>query len=138
MSHFEIFGSYLVGNLVLLMVLTVAVIRFRFTNNVSLGDGGDGALSQRIRAHGNFVEFAPLHLIAMLSMMQLGTSSLMLHVVGAAFLVGRVLHGWGITRPDASNLARQLGTILTLLSFLIAIVYLIVLIVSSRGSYGIG
>ena len=137
MSHFEIFGSYLVGNLVLLMVLTVAVIRFRFGNRISIGDGGESVLAHRVRAHGNFVECAPLHLIAMLSMMQLGTSSLMLHVVGASFLVGRVLHAWGITRPDASNLARQIGTVLTLLSFVIAIVYLVLLIVSSRGSYGI-
>ena len=137
MSHFEIFGLYLIANLVLMMVLTVAIIRFRMNNAVSLGDGGSPVLHGRVRAHGNFVENAPLHLLALISMTQLGTSSLMLHVVGGTFIVGRVLHAWGITRERNANLPRQIGVVLTLVSFAVAIAYIAFLVLQSRGSYGI-
>lgn len=138
MSHFEIFGTYLVLNLLLLVVLTVGVIRIRFADRISMGDAGRADLQAASRAHGNFIENAPFVLIGMLSMMQLGTSSLMLHVVGALFLAARVLHAFGITRPNSANPARQLGTVLTLLTYAVLIVYLIVLITTSRGSYGLG
>ena len=137
MSHFEIFGLYLVLNLILMMVLIIGIIRFRMTNAVSMGDGGSPVLRGRVRAHGNFVEHAPLHLLALISMTQLGTSSLMLHVVGATFISGRVLHAYGITRERNANLPRQIGVVLTLLSFAVAIAYIAFLILQSRGSYGI-
>ena len=138
MSHFEIFGLYLVLYLILLLVLLFGVIRIRLSGGVSIGDGGRADLINAQRAHGNFIENAPFVLFGMVSMMQLGTSSLMLHVVGATFLVARILHGWGITRENNANKARQIGTLLTLLVYLILIVTLVVLLIQSRGSYGVG
>jgi len=137
MSHFEIFGIYLVLNLILFLCLTFYIIRFRFGNSISVGDGGSTVLLHRIRAQGNYIENAPLHLIGLISMMQLGTSSLMMHVVGAMFIIGRILHAIGITRTDATNKMRQGGVVLTLLSFMILIVYLSLLLVKSFGSYGV-
>ena len=137
MSHFEIFGAYLVALLVLLLILFIGVVRIRLSGVASLGDGGDPALIRAIRAHGNFVENAPFVLIGMLSMMQLGTSSLMLHVVGATFLVSRILHAVGIYQDTPAPRPRQIGTVLTLLTYIILIVYIAVLVFSSRGSYGI-
>lgn len=137
MSLFEIFGLYLVLNLILLLALLIGVIRIRFSNRISTGDGGRQDLLNASRAHGNFIENAPFVLIGMISMMQLGTGPLMLHVVGATFIVARVLHAYGITREDNSNRARQLGTVLTLLVYVILVFTLIFLLLQSRASYGI-
>ena len=137
MSLFEIFGLYLVLNLILLLALLIGVIRIRFSNRISTGDGGRQDLLNASRAHGNFIENAPFVLIGMISMMQLGTGPLMLHVVGATFIVARVLHAYGITREDNSNRARQLGTVLTLLVHVILVFTLIFLLLQSRASYGI-
>ena len=137
MSLFEIFGLYLVLYLLLLLVLVFGVIRLRLGGKVSLGDGGRTDLMAASRAHGNFVENAPFVLIGMISMMQLGTSALMLHVVGATFLVARILHAFGITRENSAHIARRIGMTLTLLVYILLVIYLGVLILQSRGSYGI-
>ena len=137
MSLFEIFGVYLLLNLVLLLGLLFGVIRIRFTKRISMGDGGRADLLNASRAHGNYVENAPFVLLGMISMMQLGTSPLMLHVVGATFFVARLLHAFGITRENNAGRPRQIGTVLTLLTYVILIVYLAFLLIQSRGSYGI-
>ena len=137
MSHFEIFGVYLVINLILLLVLLFGVIRIRFTKGVSLGDGGRADLVRAGRAHGNFVENAPFALLGMISMMQLGTSSLMLHVVGATFTLGRILHAIGMYQDNPAPKPRQIGTLLTLLTYLVLIIYLALLLFRSFGSYGV-
>jgi len=137
MSHFESFGLYLILSLILLLILTFGVIRLRFSQKVSLGDGNNPAVIRASRAHGNFVETTPFALLGMLSMMQLGTSSLMLHVVGATFICGRVLHAIGMYQDNPAPKARQIGMMLTLLTFIILIAYLTFLIIQSRGSYGV-
>jgi len=137
MSHFEIFGLYFVLNLILLLVLFTGVIRIRLSGVASLGDGDHPPLIRAIRAHGNFVENAPFVFIGMMSLMQLGTSSLMLHVVGGTFTLSRILHARGMYQDAPVPNARRIGTILTLLTYIILIAYIGFLIFASRGSYGI-
>jgi uncharacterized membrane protein YecN with MAPEG domain len=137
MSLFEIFGFYLILNLMLLLGLIIGVVRIRFSKGVSLGDGGRADLMRASRAHGNFVENTPFALIGMISLMQLGTSPMMLHVVGATFTVGRIFHAIGMYQDNPAPKPRQIGTVLTLLTYLILIIYLIVLLIRSFGSYGV-
>ena len=48
---------------VILIVLALRVIGARRSRRVAIGDGADDDLARRIRAHGNFTEYAPLALV---------------------------------------------------------------------------
>ena len=48
---------------VLHVIFTLRVGGYRFSNNISLGDGGDKELLNRIRGHGNFIEQVPIALV---------------------------------------------------------------------------
>jgi len=94
-------------------------------SKVSVGDGGDSALLGKIRAQGNFVENAPLILIAMIAMASLSASPLALHFVGAVFTVGRLFHAHGITRPNHNGVGRMIGAISVLVALLAAAGYIV-------------
>ncbi|WP_198403465.1 MAPEG family protein [Celeribacter ethanolicus] len=47
----------------LYLSLSIHVIKQRLNIGQGLGDGGDDTLNRRIRAHGNFNEYAPLTLV---------------------------------------------------------------------------
>ena len=100
------------------LVLTVRVIRGRFENGVSLGDGGKAVMQRRIRAHGNFAEYVPLVLILMGLIELAGGNRTVLAASGAALVVGRVLHAIGIEIPKAPNNYRLAGGMITFLLIL--------------------
>ncbi len=79
---------------------------------VSIGDGGNEMLIRRMRAHANFVEYAPF-IIILIGLLEFSTgTSLWLWVASALFLVARVAHPLGM---DGLPVGRMLGTLLTLL-----------------------
>ncbi|ATQ44019.1 MAPEG family protein [Caulobacter mirabilis] len=82
------------------LVLWVSVTKTRSKLNVSIGDAGDPDLHERIRRHGNFVEWVPMILILMALAEGQGAGPLWLHAAGALTVVGRVLHPIGL-RADA-------------------------------------
>jgi len=100
----------------LFLVLTVRVGMFRVKNSISIGDGKNDEMLHRIRAHANFTEYVPLALILILFTEILATDSTIVHALGAALLVGRVLHAYGLS----SNIMRPrlIGQTLTMLSLL--------------------
>jgi uncharacterized membrane protein YecN with MAPEG domain len=51
---------------VLHVIFTLRVGGYRFRSRISLGDGGDTELRNRIRAHGNFIEQVPIALLLLL------------------------------------------------------------------------
>jgi uncharacterized membrane protein YecN with MAPEG domain len=95
----------------LLIALSVRVIAVRRRAGVALGDGGDAALSRRIRAHGNFIEYVPLALLLMLLMEMLGLPAWLLHALGIGLLGGRLVHAWSLSA--ASITGRVAGMMLT-------------------------
>lgn len=98
----------------LFIFLSFRVSKHRLAGHVSLGDGDNPELAQAIRAHGNFAEYVPLALILLgLAEAQGAASGLVLHALGAGLLLGRVLHAWGISQPNAVHNARKLGIALT-------------------------
>jgi uncharacterized protein len=94
----------------LYMILLLRIVRMRFSQRVSLGDGGNEELQKRIRAHGNFAEYVPMLLILMGLVELAGASKQMLGLVGAAMVLFRISHVIGIHRP-APNLFRVVGTV---------------------------
>lgn len=96
--------------------LTIYVIRGRFTYRVSLGDGGHPDMEKRIRAHGNFSEFAPLGLILLFLVDYAQYSSFIVHAIGILLVLGRMLHAWGIL---CGTQGRQAGMAMTLVTLII-------------------
>jgi uncharacterized protein len=94
--------------------LAAQVIRARYRTRTAVGSGGDPGLERAIRAHANFAEYVPLILVLLLMAELQGAASWLLHLLGAALLVGRALHGYGISRTDEVLAFRSSGVILTL------------------------
>jgi uncharacterized membrane protein YecN with MAPEG domain len=95
----------------ILVVLSARVIAVRRRLRIAVGDAGDDMLARRIRAHGNFTEYVPLALILMLAGEVAGAPDWMLHVLGAALVVGRVTHAWSLSAHSIPG--RTIGMVLT-------------------------
>lgn len=105
------------------LMMSAYVIKGRFKNKVSLGDGGNNDMQKRVRVHGNFAEYVPFALVLLFLMEYNGASNLSIHVLGIILIVARLLHPIGlITKEGASNW-RAGGTILTFLVLLISALY---------------
>ena len=85
-------------------VLSWRVVQVRQKAQVSLGDGGDALLLQRIRAHANFAEYVPICLIllAAIEVSSLAVSP-MLVVAGLGLVVVRVAHAIGMAKDGANR-----------------------------------
>jgi uncharacterized membrane protein YecN with MAPEG domain len=91
-------------------VLAAHVVPLRMRHRVGIGDGGQPTLARAIRAHGNFIEHAPLLLlIAQLSRALPATG---LHAAGAVIVIGRALHACGLSQTAGTARCRSLGTAL--------------------------
>lgn len=90
--------------------LALRIVLGRVRGKVMIGDGGDSRLVAGMRAQANFVEYAPFVLILMGLIKLGGGSAFWLWVLGGAFIVARIGHGWGMMRP-APNIGRAGGAI---------------------------
>jgi len=79
------------------LVLSVRVIAARRGRRIAYGDAGDVAVQGRIRAQGNFAEYVPFTLLLMMMAELTGAAGWALHLVGLILLVGRGLHGLGLS-----------------------------------------
>ena len=95
--------------------LGMRVSQLRIRDKVAIGDGGNARIAARMRAHANFVEYVPTFLI-LLGLVELarGTQT-WLWAVGILFVLGRLMHPFGMDRP-APNLLRMGGTAITWLT----------------------
>lgn len=97
----------------LLLVLGLVVVRLRRRHNVLTGDGGRDDLARAMRVQANFVEYVPLTLL-LLFMLELSRQPFwLLHLLGAALFIGRVLHAWGYLLTPRLSFGRAVGICLT-------------------------
>ena len=100
--------------------------RMRVAHKVSIGDGGHEPLITRMRAQANFVEYTPFFLI-LLGLIELAIGSqIWLWIVAILFILGRIVHMFGMDQPPPSRL-RMAGIIVTMLSLLGLALYAIAL-----------
>lgn len=109
----------------LLIVLSLRVAFARLGRRIPLGSGEDRDLERRMRAHGNFSEYAAFALLQLALLETLGTAPLLLHLNGAVFTVGRVLHAWGLSRRSGASPGRMAGIVLSWVAILIMAVMLL-------------
>ena len=103
---------------VLLMLLVSAG---RVTFKTGLGDGGNEALSRRIRMHGNLTENAPLFLI-LLGLVELsGVWPHLVLLLGPLVVVLRLCHAYGLSMNfgPGPNAFRAIGAGGTTLSIIV-------------------
>jgi uncharacterized membrane protein YecN with MAPEG domain len=113
------------------LLLTLRVVQERHDTKVSLGDGGDPTLQRRIRGHANFAEYVPLALL-LLAILELSRFSLyVIHALGLALLLGRVLHGYAFAFRTEFRFGVFWGVLLTVV--VLAIEALLCLYQAYRG-----
>ena len=100
------------GVFITFMVLHIATLRRRF--RVGIGDGGERKLALAVRAHGNAVETIPVALVLLLILELNKGEPAVLHAFGAALIIGRFLHAFGLSRHIGISFGRFWGTIITL------------------------
>lgn len=104
-------------NLLLLVILAFNVSGARRRHKVALGDGGNPAVLQVIRAHGNAAEYIPAGIVglALLSILE-PVSALMIQGLGGLFTAGRVLHAIGLSTSSGPSPGRVGGMLATWLA----------------------
>jgi hypothetical protein len=92
---------------------------------IPLGDGGNPELIVKNRRHMNAVENVPLALI-LLALVELnGAPKPWIHVMGAALLVARIVHPFGLKIDNMNEPARIFGAAVTALVMVAAAAVLI-------------
>jgi uncharacterized membrane protein YecN with MAPEG domain len=89
--------------------LTINVIVNRARSGIDAGDGGVAKLAQAIRAHGNFVEQAPLALIVIALAEAAGGRAFVVHILGAALAAARLASAYALNRSLGQSPLRQFG-----------------------------
>jgi uncharacterized membrane protein YecN with MAPEG domain len=106
-------------NLLILFLLAFGVVRARQKHKVSLGDGGNPAVLQAMRAHGNATEYIPAALVGLGLLAILDPVPILaVQVLGGVFTFGRVLHGIGLSTSGGVSAGRMIGILSTWLAFL--------------------
>ena len=113
---FRVTALYAGLNGLILLVLAVRVARQRGISKVGIGTGGDAALERASRVHGNAVENVPIVLILLGLAEACGSSLVLVHGMGMALTLGRLLHAWGLTRSPNESFGRAAGMTLTWLA----------------------
>lgn len=109
--------------------LSFNVVKNRNRSKMPLIFWEDPRLTEAIRAHGNFSEYAPIFLI-LLALMEINSNSgLWLYIAGGIFTLARVFHSYSILvhEPKTGSLKlRVAAMILTFIPILSISVFLIV------------
>jgi hypothetical protein len=122
------------------LALSVNVIKGRRIAKIAIGDGNNDNMRQKIRAHGNFIEYTPFFLIMLLCVEYNGLPKLFIHIFGLIFILGRIFHAYAILKEEKyleekitnKPLFRVKGMICTftsigILAIILIIQYLIIL-----------
>jgi uncharacterized protein len=112
------------------VALTILVIYQRRSKLIGMGDGGDKLVARMIRVHGNFAENAPPVLAILILLPLLGAGGWAIHVVGLAFLAGRLAHAYGLSQYGGSSLGRVFGMVATFTAQTFGAIMLIMMVLA--------
>ena len=97
--------------------LAVRVGQMRGKTKLIHGDDAGGPLTRRMRAQLNFVENTGFVQVLIAAIELAGKGSQWLALVAAAYMLGRVAHGFGMDGEGPTRL-RMIGTVVTMLTLL--------------------
>ncbi len=101
--------------LIVFVVLSLHVIQHRRRTRTPIGNPqNDDMLARKIRVQGNFAEYAPLMLIALL-LLEAAKYRLVVMVLGLLFLLGRAMHAWALLQaePKKQNYGWRMAAMIT-------------------------
>ncbi len=110
----------------LLLVLAVRIIMYRRKNRIAYGNADKPRFTAMISAQSNFAEYAPIGLILLAVAELNGTDAAWLHTIGVMLLMGRMMHGLGLSFHPRQMLWRTWGMMLTLTAILLGAIIAIV------------
>jgi uncharacterized membrane protein YecN with MAPEG domain len=117
----QMVAFYAAINALIMLVLGMLVVRARVKTQTEIGDGGNPSMAGPLRAHANNTETVPIVIVLLLVMLLFQVNIVVIHLVGGFLTLGRLLHGFGLSRNTGASTPRLLGMIFTWLSTLIAI-----------------
>ncbi|MBN9534197.1 MAG: MAPEG family protein [Alphaproteobacteria bacterium] len=127
-SGFAMVAFYTAINALIMLILALLVTRARVKNQVEIGDGGKPEMTGPLRAHANNTEYVPTALLLMWALLPIGGSVWMVHGIGLPLTIGRLLHGFGLSRGIGTSSPRFLGVMLTWIAYIVGIVSLLWLV----------
>ena len=95
----------------LLVGVSIHIVRLRWRFRAPFGDAGQPALQQAIRAHGNHAEYAPLLVVLLWLGEAGGLPGWSVHALGAAMVVVRSAHVFGLLARRQPSIGRGIGTL---------------------------
>ncbi len=106
--------------------LSFLTIKARRKNKIAIGDGNNLVLQRAIRIHGNFSEYAPLTILLVSFVELLGYPHFLIHSLMFAFLIGRISHLYGVSKPKEDFRFRVFGIATTLSVIVISSILILV------------
>ena len=100
----------------LFVFLSVRTLLLRKKLQIAVGDAGDKSMIRAMRVHANFAEYTPLALVLALMLELAGDYPVLVHVVCACLLVGRISHAYGVSQVKEDYRFRVTGMYLTFAS----------------------
>jgi uncharacterized membrane protein YecN with MAPEG domain len=98
---------------IVFIFLSVRVIRARRGVRVAIGTGGQPSLERVQRVHANFAEYVPIALILFTFVEMHRWPFWLVHLLCALFLIGRMLHAYGVSQDKENFQLRVTGMTLT-------------------------
>ncbi len=100
--------------------LIMFMLAFQVTGLRNKGKGpGDDGFDNIQRAHGNNTEYVPMILLLLVALEFLGAPLELVNALGILLTLGRIMHGYGMSKSGGRTFGRFWGTVATWLSFLI-------------------
>lgn len=112
----------------LFIYLSFRVIGVRKANRIAIGTGGDPALERAMRVHANFAEYVPLTLVLLTLCALRGLPEWIVALFCAVFVLGRLLHAYGVSQVDENYRFRTVGMLLTFGTLALCALSLLVLV----------
>jgi uncharacterized protein len=122
--NFETTPLYALPVAAIYLILWFRVTAMRSAQAVSVGDGANPVLLQRIRQHGNCAEWSFFILILMILAEGMNAPALYLHISGGLLLIGRIAHPFGLKIDNAGHPLRYVGNGTNILASLNAMICL--------------
>lgn len=112
---------------ILFLFLSFKTIKVRKRLQIGVGTGDNPELLRAMRVHANFSEYVPITLILILSVELLNGHFSLVHCLGTALLIGRVLHAYGVSQTKENLKFRVSGMLLTFATMLVSIISILYL-----------
>jgi uncharacterized membrane protein YecN with MAPEG domain len=109
----------------LFFYLSIRTIGLRRRLKIAIGDQANQEMLRAMRVHSNFSEYVPLTLILIYLVEIQGANQLLVHLLGASLLVGRLIHSYGVSKVNEDFKIRVTGMAFTFTAMLTSSGYLL-------------